>query len=328
MKHKKIVIVATGGTIAGTGKPGKTINYQAGDICVDEIMQSIPMIDQLADLETIQLMNVDSNEMNEQRWILLANTLNEIASREDVDGMVVTHGTDTLDETAYFLNLVCHTNKPIVITGAMRPATATSADGPFNLYQAICLALNESAYGQGVLCIFSNTIYSSRDVQKINNLKIDAFGQKTFGCLGFMRDEVAYFYTKSNKLHTAQSIFSLNALNTFPKVAIAYYYAGADVELLEFLAKKHQGIVVVGTGSGNYSMEWLKKMQELSEQGTVFVRTSRVSDGIVFEDPIFDPNNQWIPANTLSCQKARILLMLALSMTTDINRIKNIFKQY
>ena len=159
IKQKKtIAIAATGGTIAGTGEAGKTAVYHAGEMNVESILETIPMIQNVADIETVQLFNVDSNEMDEEKWITLANQLNELAARPDIDGIVVTHGTDTLDETAYFLNLTVYTQKPVVLTGAMRPATATSADGPFNLYQAVCLAASDDARGQGVMAVFSNTI--------------------------------------------------------------------------------------------------------------------------------------------------------------------------
>ena len=168
IKQKKtIAIAATGGTIAGTGEAGKTAVYHAGEMNVESILETIPMIRNVADIETVQLFNVDSNEMDEEKWITLANQLNELAARPDIDGIVVTHGTDTLDETAYFLNLTVYTQKPVVLTGAMRPATATSADGPFNLYQAVCLAASDDARGQGVMAVFSNTIYSGRDIQKV-----------------------------------------------------------------------------------------------------------------------------------------------------------------
>ena len=168
IKQKKtIAIAATGGTIAGTGEAGKTAVYHAGEMNVESILETIPMIQNVADIETVQLFNVDSNEMDEEKWITLANQLNELAARPDIDGIVVTHGTDTLDETAYFLNLTVYTQKPVVLTGAMRPATATSADGPFNLYQAVCLAASDDARGQGVMAVFSNTIYSGRDIQKV-----------------------------------------------------------------------------------------------------------------------------------------------------------------
>ena len=179
MKH--IVVVATGGTIAGVGEKGKTVAYHAGEIKVRDILNSIN-VDHLARISEVQLMNVDSNEMNEDSWINLANEINSLIKQDDVDGIVVTHGTDTIEETAYFLNLTINSYKPVVVTGAMRPATATSADGPYNLYQAIALASCDDAYGQGVMVLFSNTIYSGRDVQKVNNYKIDAIDQKAFGC--------------------------------------------------------------------------------------------------------------------------------------------------
>lgn len=325
---KTVAIIATGGTIAGTGEAGKTVSYYAGEISVETILSSIPMIEQIAHIETYQLFNIDSNEMDEAHWLTLTKKINEVARKPEIDGIVVTHGTDTLDETAYFLNLTVYTNKPVVITGAMRPATATSADGPFNLYQAVCLAVSEEAKGQGVMGLFSNTIYSGRDIQKVNNYKIDAFDQKSFGCLGYMQDEKAYFYSQTFKLHTTRSAFALGELETLPKVAIVYFYAGADARILAFLAQDHQGIILVGSGSGNYSKAWLKEIERLSQKGIVFVRASRVSHGIIFDDVVFDPHQICIPANTLSPQKARVLLMLALTRTHDREQIKDIFQQY
>lgn len=326
---KKIVIVATGGTIAGVGEKGKTVAYFAGEINIDDILKSIPDVRSIADISMVQFLNVDSNEMSPAYWMQLSNQINEIVEKEDVDGIVVTHGTDTIEETAYFLNLTLNTEKPVVLTGAMRPATATSADGPYNLYQAIALAANEEAKGQGVMVLFSNTIYSGRDVQKVNNYKIDAFDQKSFGCLGYMQDEKAYFFSKTFKTHTSSSIFAKEKLETLGKVAIAYYYAGAESSILEYMAQSNKGIVIVGSGNGNYSKEWMRCMDECHEKyGTIFVRSSRVPLGIVFSDHVFDPHERCIASNTLSAQKARVLLMLALTKTTDIKEIKEIFNEY
>lgn len=325
---KKIIIVATGGTIAGIGEKGKTVAYHAGEINIDDILVTIPNVSKLANIEIVQFMNVDSNEMNLKTWVRLSNTINEIIARSDVDGIVVTHGTDTIEETSYFLNLTIHSNKPVVLTGAMRPATATSADGPYNLYQAIALAANDEACGQGVMVLFSNTIYSGRDIQKVNNYKIDAFDQKSFGCLGYMQDEKAYFFSKTFKTHTCDSMFA-KELNTLEDVAIAYYYAGADADVLQYLAQKHKGIILVGSGNGNYSKSWLQMINTCYEQyGTIFVRASRVPLGIVFNDHVFDPNEYCIASNTLSAQKARVLLSLALGYTKDIQEIKEIFSKY
>lgn len=324
---KTIAIVATGGTIAGKGEKGKTVAYHAGEVSINSILQSIPNISKIAQIKEYQLFNIDSNEINETYWLTLSNTINEIAQDNTIDGIVVTHGTDTLDETAYYLTLTIHTNKPVVITGAMRPATATSADGPYNLYQAISLACHKEAKNQGVMGLFSNTIYSGRDIQKINNYKIDAFDQKEFGSLGYMQDDKVYFFSKTFRKHTYQSIFAKH-YDSLPKVAVTYFYAGASASILEFLAKENQGIVIIGSGNGNYSKEWMKTMTNLSKQGIRFVRTSRVSSGIVFNDHVFDPENCCIAGNTLSGQKARVLLMLALTKTNNIHEIRKIFQQY
>ena len=326
MKH--IVVVATGGTIAGVGEKGKTVAYHAGEIKVRDILDSIN-VDSIAEISEVQLMNVDSNEMSEDHWLELANTINSLVKQDDVDGIVVTHGTDTIEETAYFLNLTINSYKPVVITGAMRPATATSADGPYNLYQAIALASSDDAYGQGVMVLFSNTIYSGRDVQKVNNYKIDAFDQKAFGCLGYMQDEHVYFFSTSFKLHTFGSVFSKHLPDKLPKVGIAYYYAGADANILDYLSNTHEGIVIAGSGNGNYSKEWLAMIEKcVKEKNTVFIRSSRVPLGIVFNDTVFDPNQYCIASNTLSAQKARILCSLALSQTKKTQEIKEIFEIY
>lgn len=325
---KNIMIVATGGTIAGVGQVGKSATYQAGEIDISAIINSIPALNEIAHLKATQFLNIDSNEMNEQHWVSLANYINELVLDDSIDGIVVTHGTDTLDETAYFLNLTINTYKPVVITGAMRPATATSADGPMNLYQAVALACNDDALGHGVMAVFSDTIYSGRDIQKVNNFKTDAFDKKDFGCLGYMRDDQAYFFARSFKKHTMQSIFSQHPLQQLPQVGIAYYYAGASEVVLDTLASYCKGIVIAGSGSGNYSKAWMDKVKQLVEQGIVVVRSSRVGHGIVFESAVFDPENLTIPSNTLSPQKARVLLMLCLKLTSDCQKIRQLFNEY
>lgn len=325
---KNIVIVATGGTIAGTGALGKSASYRAGEINIDEIIRSLPSLKDKVSLSAVQLMNIDSNEINSKRWIELSNKINELASLDEIDGIVVTHGTDTLDETAYYLNLTVKTYKPVIITGAMRPSTAVSADGPMNLYQAVALACHEQAMGHGVMAVFSDTIYSGRDIQKVNNFKTDAFDKKDFGCLGYMRDEEAYFFARSYKKHTLQSEFSQNTISALPEVAIAYYYAGAQTDILDHFANTCDGIVIAGSGSGNYSQEWIDKISDLANNGKIIVRSSRVGHGIVFDSPVFDNKNLTIPSNTLSPQKARVLLMLSLGKTKNRDRIRQIFNEY
>lgn len=322
------MVIATGGTIVGTGAIGKSKLYEAGQIDIEQIIGTIGNVNDLAKVEAIQLFNVDSNDLTLDNWIELKDVVNEVASRPDITGIVITHGTDTLDETAFFLNLVCETSKPVVITGAMRPATATSPDGPMNLYQAIALASSDQAIGMGVVAVFSNTIYSSRDIQKENNFKTDAFSKKDFGCLGYMLDEKPYLFSKTYKRHTYTSEFPRLRMDSLPKVGISYFYVGAPADDLVKIAWDKEGMVIVGSGTGNYSKEWIIAIEDLIEQGKVIVRASRVNNGMVFENIHFDPSNRCISANTLTGPKARVLLMLALSMTRDIDEIKRIFGEY
>lgn len=328
MKKKKIAIIATGGTIAGSGAAGKTTNYEAGTISVDEVLASIPDVRDRVEIVLDNLFSVDSNEIDEEKWLTLTKHVDALAEKDDIDGIVITHGTDTIEETAYFLNLTVNTLKPVVLTGAMRPATATSADGPFNLFQAIMLASHSEAWGRGVMCLFSSTIYSGRDIQKISNYKIDAFDQRAFANLGYMKDDEVYFSSQPLKRHTSYSVFSRKPLDKLTQVAIAEYYVGASPSILDFLAKENEGIVIVGTGSGNYSKQWRQRIEELSEQGIVFVRASRVTNSIIFQDDYFDPKHVCLGANNLSPFKARILLMLALSITKDKGKIKDYFLNY
>ena len=314
-------MITTGGTIASQeGEDGlepKTTGQQMLDL--------IPELQGLCEIDCVDLLNLDSTNMQPEEWAVMAKAAFE--GMKNHDGIVITHGTDTLDETAYFLTLTLNTPKPVVLTGAMRPATATSADGPFNLYQAICLACHGESYNRGVLALFSNTIYSGRDIEKVNNFKIDAFDQRSLGCLGYMQDQEVYFYTQTSKIHTIKSRFN-KRIDSIKSVAIAFYYSGADAKILYDLASDHEGIVIAGSGSGNYSQAWLKAIEELSEKGTIFVRSSRISQGIVFDDEIFDPHHLCISSNTLSPQKARVLLMLALTQTHDRDEIREIFLQY
>lgn len=321
---KKIAIIATGGTIAGRGASGMTTNYKAGRIPVSEILRSIPDVSDRFKISLYSLMSIDSNEMGLNQWVLLKKTIEDIVASSAVDGVVITHGTDTIEETAYFLTLTLHTEKPVVLTGAMRPATAASADGPFNLYQAICLAGSSKAVGQGVLALFSSTIYSGRDIQKISNYKIDAF-DKANTALGFMKDDEVYFNTTQNKKHTMGSLFSTMPLDHLPEVDIISYFAGARASLLDTGAK---GIVIMGSGMGNYSKAWYEEMKILHQKGVCFVRASRVLDGIVFGDDVFDPDHICINAFTLSAHKSRILLMLSLAYTKNLEKIQEIFTEY
>ena len=155
---RKVVILGTGGTIAGVGVPGLTTGYFSGGMDIESLITGVPGLKKLAWLVGEQIANVNSDDITQEDWLRLTRRINELARREDIAGFVITHGTDTLEETAFFLNLTVKTRKPVVITGAMRPATALSPDGPFNLYQAVALAASPEAAGKGVLAVFSDAV--------------------------------------------------------------------------------------------------------------------------------------------------------------------------
>lgn len=326
--HKNIIIIGTGGTIAGTGEAGKTVSYRTGQIEVDKLISGIEDLESLANVSTKELLSIDSCDMTVRDWLHLANYINEMSSDNEVDGFVVTHGTDTLEETAFFLNLTVKTVKPVVITGSMRPATAMSPDGPFNLYQSVALARDEDSVGKGVIVAFSDAIYGARDINKINTYRTNAFGNRDLGCLGYIRDEKVYFYNESVKTHTFKSEFDISGISELPHVGIVYFYADADPGILDYMAQNFEGIVVAGAGCGGCSIIWNKKLRELALKGIPVVRSSRISNGLVTGEPNEQKKPREIYANTLSPQKSRILLSLALSRTRDIEEICNIFEKY
>lgn len=327
-KLKNIIILATGGTIAGTGESGKTTNYKAGNLDIQELINSVSDLDKIANIYGEQIANVDSNDITINHWLTLVNRINELSKDDNIDGFVITHGTDTLEETAYFLDLTVKTEKPVVVTGAMRPSTATSADGPFNLYQSVALAASDSSRGQGSMVVFSDGIYSGRTVQKVNTFKTNAFNSREFGCLGYMRDNIPYFFNKSIKPHTVNSQFDVTGLNKIPAVSIAYFNIGADPSILDYLAQISEGIVIAGSGCGSFSSSWIEKVKELATKGIPVVRASRIGSGIILKDEGIDKSENCIPGNTLSPPKARILLSLALTKTRDYSEIEKIFAEY
>ena len=321
---KTIAIVATGGTIAGKGKSS---SYSAGAFPVEEIVDSIPQIENLAHLVMIPAFQVDSNDIGIQQWIEIRNTCHALEKDNRIDGIVITHGTDTLEETAFFLNLTLHVHKPVVLTGAMRPATATSADGPMNLYEAVALASNPCSYDMGVLAVFSDTIYSGRDLVKTNSIKTDAFKMGEFGTLGYMRDDRVYLLNRPYRTHTFESEFSMLDINDLPSVGILYVHSDVDAKLLQYMLDLYDGVVIAGTGSGNYPKE-IESVISSYEGDCVIVRSSRLLEGAVFASDYFDPKKKTIPSYKLSPHKARILLMLSLLKTKKLEKIETYFEQY
>ena len=324
-RRKKVVVLATGGTIAGEGRPGDATDYVPGKLTINEIAKGVRGLDEIADLEEVQIANLNSDDITSSLWIKLASTINRISKDDSVDGFVITHGTDTMEETAYFLHLVVKTNKPVVVTGAMRPSTATSADGPMNFYQAVTVAASEKARGLGVLCVFSDSIYSARDFQKLSTTSVTAFGGRDFGMMGYVLDRNVLLYNMSLKPHTVMSEFSIDGIDALPKVGILIFHVDADSDLIYAAAKNAEGLVIVGAGNGNYSMKYNEVIGKLS---IPVVRSSRIGNGMIVPDSTFDKWGNTIVGDNLAPTKARILLQLALTQTREIEKIKEYFKKY
>jgi L-asparaginase len=327
----RVVILATGGTIAGTGATSTTtVGYQAAKIGVDALIEAVPELKKVAQIKGEQVMQIASENMNNESWLKLAKRVNQLLAEPDVDGIVITHGTDTIEETAYFLDLVVKSKKPVVIVGAMRPATAISADGPINLYNAVILAGSQDAIGKGVLVCLNDQINAAREVTKTNTATADTFRTPELGFLGYMQDNRAHFYRQSTRRHTADSEFDVSKLDSLPQVDIVYGYANAGrVAVDAFVAAGAKGLVNAGVGDGSLADGVKAALTDAHKKGVAVVRASRVGNGIVARNgEVNDDQYDFVVSDTLNAQKARILLMLALTKTSDSKEIQRIFYSY
>jgi L-asparaginase len=325
------MILATGGTIAGTGATStSTVGYTAAKVAIDKLIKAVPELKKVANVKGEQVFQIASENMNNEYWLKLAKRVNTLLAQTDVDGIVITHGTDTIEETAYFLNLVVKSRKPVVIVGAMRPSTALSADGPINLYNAVLLAGNKDAAGKGLLVVLNDQINAAREVTKTNTSTLDTFKAPELGLLGYMQDNRPTFYRQSTRRHTADSEFDVMQLDVLPQVDIVYGYANVNrIAIDAFMAAGARGIIYAGTGDGSLADSVKPALVEARKQGVIIVRSSRVGEGIVArngEDN--DDQLDFVVSDTLNPQKARILLMLALTKTINTKDIQRIFYAY
>ncbi len=319
-----VVILATGGTIAGSGEKGKETGYKSGELSVDDLVEAVPELAEVANIEAIQVCNVNSDDITSEIWIELANMINEMAKNDNIAGFVITHGTDTMEETAYFLDMTVKTDKPVVLTGSMRPATAISADGPMNLYQAVCVAASEESKGKGVLVTFSDRIFSAREVKKISTYSVMAVSAGETGSIGIIRDNNVMFYEEPAKKHTLATEFDVSKESKLPNAQILYFEVDADPGILEYAAAHSDGLVIAGAGAGEFSEEFIDVINKLE---IPVVISSRIDDGIITQDAVLCENT--VAANDLPAQKAVILLRLALmNKTTSQEELIRIFNTY
>jgi L-asparaginase len=326
-----VVILATGGTIAGSGATSTTtVGYKPATVPVQALIDAVPELKKVATVQGEQVFQIASQNMTNEYWLKLAKRVNELLQQPDVDGIVVTHGTDTLEETAYFLNLVAKSAKPVVIVGAMRPSTALSADGPINLYNAVLVAGSKEAVGKGVLVCMNDQINSARDVTKTNTSTADTFKSPELGVLGYIQGDRVAFYRLPARRHTLNSEFDISGADKLPNVEIAYGFANVSRTTVDALAAAGvDGIVYAGVGDGNPSEVTEQALADAHAKGILIVRSARVGNGIVARNSeVNDDKRDFVVSDTLNPQKARILLMIALTKTKDTKEIQRMFYEY
>ena len=326
-----IRILATGGTIAGAGATSTTtVGYKAAVAPVEALIQNVPELAKIANVSGEQISQIASESMTMEIWLKLAKRVNALLAQADVDGVVITHGTDTLEETAYFLNLVVKSAKPVVVVGSMRPPTAMSADGRLNLYRACILAGSKEAIGKGAMVMLNDTIHSSRDVTKTITDRVDTFKAPEIGPLGFFSGDQPFFYRQSLRRHTVASEFDVADLAALPRVDIVYHYAGNEGTQIEAAIKAGaKGLVHAGTGNGSIGKQEYPAVESALKSGIVVVRSARVGNGIIARNGEADDDKYgFVASDNLNPQKARILLMLALTRTSDVKKIQEYFWRY
>jgi L-asparaginase len=325
-----IHILATGGTIAGSGASSTATNYTAGQVAIGTLLDAVPELQKIANVTGEQVVRIGSQDMNDEVWLILAKRINELLAKPEVDGIVITHGTDTMEETAYFLNLTVKSDKPVVMVGAMRPSTAISADGPLNLYNAVVTAMAPESKGKGVLVVMNGIILGAESVTKMNTTSVQTFQAPNAGALGYLFNSKVFYNQSPLKKHTTQSVFDVTGLDKLPKVGIVYSHSNIDPDMVEPMLKNdYKGIIHAGVGNGNIHKDIFPVLEKARKKNIQVVRSSRVPTGpSTLDNEVDDAHYQFVASQQLNPQKARVLLMLALTKTNDWKQIQEYFNEY
>ncbi|NNE37315.1 MAG: asparaginase [Gammaproteobacteria bacterium] len=326
-----VVILATGGTIAGSGKSStSSASYEPATVGVDALIEAVPELVELANIRGEQVFQIPSQDYTNDRLMQLGRRVSELVKSDDVDGIVITHGTDTMEETSYFLNLVINTTKPIVVVGAMRPGTAISADGALNLFNGVALAASETSRGKGVLIMLNDEIHTARDASKSINIRTNAF-VSPWGALGMVVERQAYWFRAPVKRHTSGSEFNVDSINELANVQVVYAHGNMD----DSVYREHQrngavAIVHAGTGNGSVTSHIKPTVIDISKSGIHVIRSSRVMQGgfVIRNASEKDDENQWVVSHDLNPQKARILAAVALTKSRSVEELQRIFWEY
>lgn len=329
-KKPNIVILATGGTIAGAAATGTQAGYKSGAVTIDAMIAAVPGISDMANIKGEQISNVGSQDMSFDIMLKVAKRINELMPNSDVDGFVITHGTDTMEETAFFLNLVVKGDKPVVMVGSMRPSTAVSADGPLNLYNAVGVAIDPNAKGRGVLVVMNDWIHAAHSLTKTSTTAIQTFMSPLRGVVGVASYGKNDFYNTPQWKHTSGSEFDIADVSKLPRVDIVFACADMPADLIDAsVTNGAKGIVIAGVGNGNMNKSSLDAAANAVKKGVVVVRSTRVATGNVGRNvEVNDDEAGFIASDELNPQKARILLSLALLKQRSKADIQNLFMTY
>jgi L-asparaginase len=325
-----IRILATGGTIAGAQSGPQSYGYQSGSFKVEDLISAVPQLKEIAELQGEQVANIGSQDMNDAVWLKLAQRINAVLASGDVDGVVVTHGTDTMEETAFFLDLTVKSQKPVVLVGSMRPATAISADGPANLYEAVNVAANPGAKGRGALVVLNDEVHAARNVTKTDTTSVETFQSINRGPVGLVHTGSIAWFEQMDRRHGVRSEFDVSKLTQLPRVDIIYAHANMSPDLIDSAVKNGaKGLVIAGVGDGNMTKEALAALQRAAKAGVVVVRSTRLAGGLVLRNnEVNDDQMGFVASGEFTAPKARVLTQLGLTETNDPKKIQRMFNEY
>ena len=328
--RSNIVILATGGTIAGAAATGTQSGYTSGAVTIDAMIKAVPGITDLANIKGEQIANVGSQDMSFDILLKVAKRINELAKTNDVDGIVITHGTDTMEESAFFLNLTVKTDKPVVMVGSMRPSTAVSADGPLNLFNAVAVAADPKAKGRGVLVVMNDWIHGAHSLTKTSTTDVQTFMSPVRGLVGVTSYGKNDFYASPEWPHTTRTEFDISQATKLPRVDVLMAYVDMGPEQIDAaIAGGAKGIVIAGVGNGNMTKAAADACANAVKKGVIVVRSSRVPTGLVGRNvEIDDDKNGFVASDELNPQKSRILLSLALLKDSNAKDIQTMFMKY
>jgi L-asparaginase len=326
----KVRVLATGGTIAGAQASATDYGYKSGAYDVNSLIKAVPNLDKLAVITGEQVANIGSQDMNDEIWLKLAKRVNAVLATPDADAVLITHGTDTLEETSYFLTLVTKSDKPVVMVGSMRPATAISADGPGNIYNGVAVATSPHAKGKGTLVVLNDTIHYARNVVKTDTTSVQTFESINRGPAGVVHTGTVDWFEPMDKKVGKATEFSIDTLDKLPRVDVIYAHANMSADLIDSaVAKGAKGLVIAGVGDGNMTTAALDACSKAAKAGVVIVRSTRLPAGIVLRNnEVNDDEKGFVASGELNPSKSRVLLKLALTKTNDVKAIQKMFYEY